>query len=237
MAGDGTGSYDTDELHVAVLPGGAGVYDDGDTRLSIAADGSGTYRDGDRRYTVRADGSGVYDDGEVRVWVDADGAGGYQDATTRLSMDAEGTVFGDASADQVAAVQDVLADGLPPFPPVPAITAVHPSGRCAARSSGWTRTCRSTWTARPCARGARPDHQVAPLLPHSAHRGHRSTGTPTTSATRRTTSTSRSAAPARCVTCWWGGVDEGSLETRGFGETHRCGWKHPADTAPRSFVS
>ena len=221
VAGDGTGSYDTDELHVAVLPGGAGVYDDGDTRLSIAADGSGTYRDGDRRYTVRADGSGVYDDGEVRVWVDADGAGGYQDATTRLSMDAEGTVFGDASADQVAAVQDVLADGLPPFPPVPAITAVQPVGTvCGSviRLDANVTFDVDSATVRP--EGAAQITKVAALLtalgsPRAQIDGH--TDHVGDEAYNLDLSERRASAVRDLLV--GAGVDEGSLETRGFGET------------------
>jgi len=128
VAADGTGVYDTADLHVAVLADGAGVYDDGTTRLSVAADGSGTYESGELRLTVRADGSGSYSDGETRVWVDADGAGGYEDDVMRLSWNSSGEVFGDGEPERVAAVRDVLADGLPRFPPVPAVELVEPTG-------------------------------------------------------------------------------------------------------------
>ncbi|GAA2722119.1 OmpA family protein [Cellulomonas aerilata] len=128
VAGDGTGVYDDAGLHVAVLAGGAGVYDDGETRSSVAADGSGTWSRGDVRYTVRADGSGSYSDGSTRVWVEPGGAGGYEDATMRLSVRADGQVFGDGDPDRVAAVQTVLADGLPLFAPVAPVRLVEPSG-------------------------------------------------------------------------------------------------------------
>ncbi|WP_150308348.1 OmpA family protein [Planctomonas psychrotolerans] len=128
VAADGTGNYEAPDVHVAVLPDGAGVYDDGETRVSVAADGSGTYKSGDARYSVRADGSGSYEDDTTRVWIDGTGAGGYEDGSMRLSMNAAGELFGDGDADRVAVVQSVLTDGLPLFPPVPAVTVVEPSG-------------------------------------------------------------------------------------------------------------
>jgi OOP family OmpA-OmpF porin len=128
VGADGTGVYDTADLHVAVLADGAGVYDDGRTRTSVAADGSGTYTSGDLRLDVRADGSGSYDDGSLRVWVDPDGAGGYEDETMRLSWRSDGEVFGDGDPARAAAVREVLADGLPLFPPVPRVELVEPRG-------------------------------------------------------------------------------------------------------------
>lgn len=128
VAGDGTGVYDTPDLHVAVLADGSGVYDDGQTRVSVAADGSGTYESEDVRYAVQPDGSGSYDDGTTRLWVDAAGGGGYDDGQLRMSWDPAGGVFGDADDAQVAAVQAVLAEGLPRFPPVPRIARVEPGG-------------------------------------------------------------------------------------------------------------
>ncbi len=128
VPGDGTGVYDAPGIHVAVLPDGSGVYEDGETRVSIAADGSGTYERGDVRYTVRADGSGSYDDGATRVWIDEAGAGGYDDGELRVSMAADGEVFGNGDPALVAVVQEVLADGLPTFPPVPRVQAVEATG-------------------------------------------------------------------------------------------------------------
>jgi OmpA-OmpF porin, OOP family len=128
VAGDGTGVYDAPGVKVAVLADGSGTYDDGSTRLSVASDGGGTYESDDRRYTVRGDGSGSYTDDDARVWVDNSGAGGYDDGTVRLSLTDEGEVFGDGTAEQAAVVAEVLADGLPLFPPVPRIEVVEPSG-------------------------------------------------------------------------------------------------------------
>lgn len=128
VAGDGTGVYDAPGVHVAVLGDGSGIYDDGRTRLSVSSDGSGTYESGDRRYTVRADGSGSYTDDDARVWVDGSGAGGFDDGAVRLSLTSDGEVFGDGTEQQAAVVKEVLADGMPLFPPVPRIEAVEPSG-------------------------------------------------------------------------------------------------------------
>lgn len=128
VAGDGTGVYDAPGVHVAVLGDGSGVYDDGETRLTVSADGAGTYESGDRRYTVRADGSGSYTDEGARVWMDASGAGGYDDGDVRVSLTADGEAFGDGSDAEIAVIAEVLADGMPLFPPVPRVEAVEPSG-------------------------------------------------------------------------------------------------------------
>ncbi|QTE29046.1 OmpA family protein [Pengzhenrongella sicca] len=128
IGADGTGTYDAPDLHVAVLAGGGGVYDDGTTRVSVAADGSGTYSSGERRFTVRADRSGSYSDADTRIWFDDSGAGGYEDADMRLSFTAAGSMFGDGEPAAVAAVQAVLADRLPLFPPVPSLKPIEPTG-------------------------------------------------------------------------------------------------------------
>jgi len=128
VAGDGTGVYDAPGLHIAVLGDGSGVYDDDTTRLTVASDGSGTYSSGDRRLTVAPDGSGSFDDESSRLWVDSDGSGGYEDDTIRVSRNSAGEIFGDGDPARVAAVVEVLSDGLPRFPPVPAVELVEPTG-------------------------------------------------------------------------------------------------------------
>ena len=221
VAGDGTGVYDAEDLHIAVLPGGAGVYEDGETRLSVQADGSGTYSSGDRRYTVRADGSGAYSDDDVRVWVEAGGVGGYEDDTMRLSISAAGEVFGDGTPERVAAVRAVLADGLPRFPAVPAITMVEPTGTvCGAviRLDANVMFDLNSADVRP--EGQAEIAKVAALLaalgsPRAQINGHTDQigdeGSNLDLSERR-------AGSVRDLLAG-GGVDAGSLETRGFGET------------------
>ena len=221
VGGDGTGVYDAPGVHIAVLAGGGGVYDDGRTRLSVAADGSGTYRDGDRRYTVQPDGSGSYDDGDVRVWVEAGGAGGYEDDTMRLSMNASGEVFGDGTKERIDAVQAVLADGLPRFPAVPAITTVEPLGTVCGTvirldanvmfdvDSADVRSEGSAEIAKVAALLSALGSPRAQINGHTDHVGDEAYNVDLSE--RRAGSVRDQLVAA--------GVDAGSIETRGFGET------------------
>ncbi|GAA4978285.1 OmpA family protein [Kineococcus glutinatus] len=129
VGGDGTGVYDAPGLHVAVLAGGAGVYDDGTARLAVQADGSGTWTAGGVRSFVRADGSGTFRDPAVRLWVDPGGAGGYDGPEGRVTVDAAGGTGGDADPAFAAAVAQLVAEGLPRFPPAPPVVRVAPAGR------------------------------------------------------------------------------------------------------------
>jgi OOP family OmpA-OmpF porin len=132
VAGDGTGVYDAPGLHLAVLPGGAGVYEDGQTRFSVNPDGTGTYESADLRVFVRPDGSGTFEDSAgadaLRAWIEPDGSGSYRGPEGRVAVDRQGAVGGDADPAFAAAVAEVFAQGLPPFPPVPRITHVEPAG-------------------------------------------------------------------------------------------------------------
>ncbi|WP_298459157.1 OmpA family protein [uncultured Cellulomonas sp.] len=221
VGADGTGGYDTADLHIAVLGDGAGVYDDGRTRLSVAPDGSGTYSSGDLRYTVSPDGSGSYSDEDVRVWVDADGAGGYEDDTMRLSWKGTGEVYGDGEPARVAAVRSVLADGLPRFPPVPAVASVEPAGTVCGTVIRLDANVLFDVDQAEVHPGAQADlDRVAALLvalgsPRALVNGH--TDTVGTEAHNLELSERRAEAVRDALV--GSGADSGSLETHGLGES------------------
>jgi OOP family OmpA-OmpF porin len=218
---DGTGVYDANGIHVAVLADGSGVYEDSGVRLSVAADGSGTYESGDERYTVRADGSGSFDDGDFRLWIDETGAGGYKDDDLKVSISGAGKVFGDGDKSHVAAVQAVLEDGLPTFPPVPSIEVVEPTGTvCGTVIRLDANLLFEFGSADVQADGQRYLQRVATLLqalgsPQAEVNGH---SDQIGDAAANLALSEKRAATVRDVLVG-GGVSRGSLSSRGFGET------------------
>jgi OOP family OmpA-OmpF porin len=121
VEGDGSGTYADASRTITIESDGSGSYVGGGVSLEIESDGSGRYDDGKRQIEVDSDRSGTYADGEIEVTVGSTGSSTYRDAMRTVAVSPSGEIEVDGNEAHDEVIARVLAEGLPLFPPVPHI--------------------------------------------------------------------------------------------------------------------